>query len=173
VADLDFSALRRLMPEIPSLAELIEEFGGNTHLMLELKYEHLPDPSRQSVILREILSSLQPQQDFHMLALDPDLFYMVDFLPPSTLLPVAEESVAHLSQISLERGYRGLSGHYMLLGEETRRRHEAAGQRIGTGFISSRNCLFRELNRGVTWIFSNHAVKMQRIVDECLEYPCK
>jgi glycerophosphoryl diester phosphodiesterase len=168
VAELDFSALRQRMPDVPSLAELIEEFGGNTHLMLELKREQLPDPSRQKAILRETLSCLRPQQDFHMLALDPDLFSSVDFLPPATLLPVAETRVSRLSQISLERGYRGLSGHYLLLGEKTRRRHEAAGQRIGTGFVGSRNCLYRELNRGVTWIFSNDAAKMQRIVDECL-----
>ena len=36
---------------------------------------------------------------------------------------------------------------------------------MGTGFIHSRNALFRELNRGIEWIFSNRAVHIQGIVD--------
>ena len=36
------------------------------------------------------------------------------------------------------------------------------------GFIHSRNALFRELNRGVEWIFSNEAVRMQGIRDAYL-----
>ena len=38
-----------------------------------------------------------------------------------------------------------------------------------TGFISSKNCLFRELNRSVDWIFSNDAVKIQKIRNRYLE----
>jgi hypothetical protein len=29
--------------------------------------------------------------------------------------------------------------------------------------------LFRELNRGVEWIFSNHAIKLQRICNSLLK----
>ena len=39
VADVPFEELRARLPQIPSLEELVCEFGGNTHLMLELK-EH-------------------------------------------------------------------------------------------------------------------------------------
>ena len=36
-------------------------------------------------------------------------------------------------------------------------------------FPSSRNTLFRELNRGIEWIFSNDAVALQHIRDDYLQ----
>ena len=43
-------------------------------------------------------------------------------------------------------------------------RHRAAGQEVGTGMIASKRCLFREINRGVKWIFSNSAVELQAVL---------
>jgi hypothetical protein len=34
---------------------------------------------------------------------------------------------------------------------------------VGTGFADSRRCLYREVNRGVDWIFSNRAADMQAV----------
>ena len=48
-------------------------------------------------------------------------------------------------------------------------RHAAQGQRLGTGFPASKNCLFRELNRGIEWVFTNNAVALQRIIDDHLD----
>jgi glycerophosphoryl diester phosphodiesterase len=42
-------------------------------------------------------------------------------------------------------------------------RHHRQGQKLGTGFIASRYCLYRELDRGVDWIFTNHALKLGAI----------
>jgi glycerophosphoryl diester phosphodiesterase len=167
VASLGFSELRQRFPQIPALCELIEEFGGNTHLMLEIKGEHYPAPERQKAILQATLSSLEPGGDYHILLLAPELVNRVDFLPRSVCYLVAELNVARLSRYALENGFGGLTGHYLMLTENIRQRHMAAGQRIGTGFIHSRNALFRELNRGVDWIFSNQAVKVQGILDAC------
>jgi glycerophosphoryl diester phosphodiesterase len=47
--------------------------------------------------------------------------------------------------------------------------HHRKRQRVGTGYIASPGCLFRELNRGVDWIFSNHAEGLQRKVREYLD----
>jgi glycerophosphoryl diester phosphodiesterase len=49
------------------------------------------------------------------------------------------------------------------------KKHQTQNQRIGTGYIHSKNCLFRELNRGVEWIFSNHAVKLQSMCNSLLK----
>lgn len=168
LASMAFGELRKRVPRIPTLAEIIAEFGGNTHLMLELKAEAFTSPGRQRQLLRELLAGLEPCRDYHILALDPSVFELVDFLPPAALFPVAETNVRAMSELSLARGYGGIGGHYLLLGERLRLRHQAFGQRIGTGFPDSRNCLFRELNRGVEWIFSNHAVALQAVVDEGL-----
>ncbi len=168
IAEIAFGELRKRLPRIPTLAEVIAEFGGNTHLMIELKAEPFTSSGRQRQILREQLAGLEPCRDFHILALDPLVFELVDFLPPETLFPVAETNVHAMSELSLEHGYGGIGGHYLLLGEKLRRRHAASGQRLGTGFPSSRNCLFREINRGIEWVFSNDAVALQGILDECL-----
>lgn len=166
IGNVAFDLLRKELPGVPSLAELVEEFGGNTHLMLELKEEVFPQIERQRQILQRCLSGLKPGQDFHMLALDPALFETFDIQPRNCCLPVAEENFRTLSELTLSSGYGGLTGHFILLNEEIRQRHERAGQQLGTGFIRSRNCGYREIDRGIEWIFSNDAVRLQRAIDK-------
>lgn len=114
-----------------------------------------------------VLADLAPVQDFHILALIPALFALVDFLPVESLLPVAETDTASMSRAALSSRYAEPAGHYLLLSERYRLCHALRGQRVGTGFPASRNCQFRALNRGVDWILGNDAVKLQRIVDSC------
>jgi len=165
VADLDFTDLRQRLPQIPSLEELVGEFGGRQHLMLEIKDEVYPDLERQQQILQQQLADLQPGLDYHFLALDPLLFEKVDFLARRYCYPVAELNPRQMSRAALALQLGGLTGHFLLLSRAMQARHEQAGQSIGTGFVSSRNVLFRELNRGVEWIFSNDAVKLQGILE--------
>lgn len=166
VADLSLDALRRVCPELPTLQEVIEEFGGVCHLMLEIKAEPWPSPQRRTSVLAELLGGLEPVTQYHLLSLEPSMLERVPFAPPECLLPVAETNVARMSALALARGYAGIGGHYLLLGEALRRRHAAAGQRIGTGFPASANCLRRELNRGVEWVFSNRAAALQSQLDD-------
>lgn len=166
VADLRFDALRRVCPQVPTLEEVIDEFGGDRHLMLELKAETWPAGAPQAAVLQDLLGALEPAAQYHLLSLEPSMFERIPFAPPGCLLPVAETNVARLSALALARGYAGISGHYLLLGETLRRRHAAAGQGIGTGFPASANCLRRELNRGVEWIFSNRAAALQSLLDD-------
>ncbi len=163
---LSLSTLRRLMPQIPTLADVVGEFGGSTHLMLEIKAPPPTGAGEGSRILGEHLAGLIPGADFHILTLVPELLSVVAWLPREFCCLVAETNVGRLSQRALELGCAGLAGHYLLLGQSTLQRHHLAGQRLGTGFISSRQCLYREINRGVDWIFSNHAVRLQKICDE-------
>jgi glycerophosphoryl diester phosphodiesterase len=69
------------------------------------------------------------------------------------------------SRLALERKMGGVAGHYLLLNNALMARHHARGQRIGTGYPASKNCLYREINRGVEWIFSNDAGKLQQIIN--------
>jgi glycerophosphoryl diester phosphodiesterase len=169
ISQLTLAELKVAMPQIPTLGELVGEFGGNTHLMLELKAEHYPKPGAQKAILREVLSTLTAGRNYHFLALNPELFKNVDFADRQVCFAVSELNVSNLSRKVIEGRYGGLHGHYLLLNDRIKERHERAGQVVGTGFISSGNCLFRELNRGVEWIFSNDAVKIQKIRDRLLE----
>jgi len=149
----------------PTLAELIDEFGGNTHLMLELKDEEFPELERQKDILNEHLSGLKPRDDYHILALDVDLFETFDIQPRQACISVSMVNARSLSKTTLSEGYGGFTGHYVLLNDRLKALHGAAGQSFGTGFIRSKNCLYRELNRGMEWIFTNDAVEIQGILD--------
>ncbi|MEM1112655.1 MAG: glycerophosphodiester phosphodiesterase [Pseudomonadota bacterium] len=168
VANTDFSQLRDRLPELPTLAEVVSEFGGRTHIMLEIKDTGEALSDRRKAILRELLSTMTVSRDFHLLALQPALFSAVDFLPREACFPVAELNVADISEQALAGDFGGITGHYLLLGAAIQRQHRAAGQRIGTGFVRSRYGLYRELNRGVEWVFSNHAVHLQALLDKAL-----
>ena len=161
IESVDFSDLRSQLPAIPTLEEVVARYSGNTHLMLELKSVSSVDLQLQRNVLQTVLGNIIPGEDFHVLSLEPELFTVVDFLEPQFLLPVAQTNTASLSKVSLQRNYCGLAGHYLMLGESIRQQHAAAGQRVGTGFPRSRNCLCREVGRGVEWIFSNDAVYLQ------------
>jgi glycerophosphoryl diester phosphodiesterase len=171
VAATTCAELQKAVPQIPTLAQLVDRFGGNTHMMLEIKAEQFPQLERQKEILRELLSELEAGEDYHFLSLDTDLFEVFDIEPRNCCLGVAEENASSLSDKVVAGGYGGLTGHYLLLGEKIRERHDEAGQQIGTGFIRSRNCLYREINRGVAWIFTNDAVELQRILKRSSSSP--
>ena len=68
----------------------------------------------------------------------------------------------------VEHDWGGMATHYSVLRKSLIDKHQSRGQKVGTAFPTSRNCLFRELNRGVDYIFSNHAVSLQNIVKKAL-----
>jgi len=163
VAEVSREELRRQIPEIPSLSEVVTAFGGAMHLMVELKRDQLGQDAIKAARLAEIFSPLAAARDYHFMALQPDLFKPVAFAGKACCLLVAELHVDAFSRQVVEQAYGGLCGHYLLLSDRLLRLHRAQGQGLGTGFPASRYCFYRELNRGVDWIFSNHAVKLEAI----------
>lgn len=168
VGQLTFAQLRSRAPLVPSLAEVVAACGRQQHLMIDLKKETFPDPAYQCRQLVEHLGSLMPGRDYHFLALEPAVFETFMVAPPQTYLPVGQVQPRPFSDLALSRRYGGITGHYLLLSDRLIRRHRQSAQKTGTGFVKSRNCLFRELNRGVDWIFSNHAAGLQAIRNRLL-----
>jgi len=169
ISQLSLSELQKQYPLIPTLDEVVQKFGKKVHLMLEIKKEFYPDLEYQNQVLQQIFSPLEPFTDFHILSLSPEMFPMITFVEKSNFLPIAELNFTALSRIALKNNYCGITGHYLFLSNSILQKHRNIGQKIGTGFISSRNALFRELNRGIDWIFSNHAGKLQDIRDQYLQ----
>jgi glycerophosphoryl diester phosphodiesterase len=163
VGEMTFTQLRSQAPLVPSLAEVVAACGRHQHLMIDLKKETFPDPSHQRRQLADHLAPLTPGRDYHFLALQPAVFEIFMIAPPPTYLPVGQMQPQPFSDLALSRRYGGITGHYLLLNDRLIQRHRQSAQRTGTGFVKSRNCLFRELNRGVDWIFSNHAADLQAI----------
>jgi glycerophosphoryl diester phosphodiesterase len=169
VAAVDLHELRQQVPEIPTLEEVVTRFGGNTHLMVELKRDELGAGADRADRLREIFATLGAREDYHFLALQIDLFKLVEFAGDKACLPVAELNLGNFSHDALTRDLGGVCGQYLLLNQGLIRRHHSQGQELGTGFVGSRFCLYRELNRGVDWIFTNHALKLEAIRQELLQ----
>jgi glycerophosphoryl diester phosphodiesterase len=159
------SDLRRAVPEIPSLEEIISRYGKKLHLMVEIKEERYPDPLKQAGILKSLFSDLEPGTDYHFISLSPRIFSIIDFAPGSAFIPIARLNMGSISQTALQNNYGGIAGHYMLVTKSLIRRHLDKGQKVGTGFVDSKYSLFRELNRGIEWIFSNNASYLQTAVN--------
>lgn len=168
ISRLDLAELKTSFPLIPTLEEMIARYGQKLHLMIEIKAEHYPDPVYQSRVLNDVLAPLKPLVDYHLISLDPNMFRWIDFLSNNAFLPIAEINVASISKIVIKEKYQGILGHYLMITDTFLKKHQQNQQLIGTGFINSKNCLFRELNRGITWIFSQNAIEMQAVRDRLL-----
>lgn len=164
IADLSFSDLRALESGIPSLAEVIAQYGRVMHLFIELKTSFDSEKA-----LAEALSELTPEEDYHLLALEVPLFSSLSLFPKRSLLLVAgHNNVQEFCNVSIREGYGGVTGSYLLLSDKKIDELKSAHQRYGVGFVNSRNSLYRELNREINWIFTNQAVAvcqdMQQLV---------
>ena len=167
VHETKFSNLRKGAPEIPTLEEVIQRFKGRAHLMIELKRKQNPWTKERLQHFTEILKPLTPVNDFHLMSLETDLLLKIaqqDLFPKKSLLPIGTYTFPLVSKIALREGLAGITGHYALLSDAIIQKHREAGQKVGTGFISSRSVLFRELNRGVNWIFTNHAPEVTSMI---------
>lgn len=162
IAELTRTELQHRCPEIPSFEEVLHRYGGRMHLMIEIKRDtfHAGCVGR----LRYLLRDLQPQQDYHLISLQPALFDVIDFVPLATMLPVAETNTRALLELTFSKGYGGLTGHHLLLNANMRQRLRERGMAWGTGFVDSPRILARELNLGTPWLFSDRALDLRRYV---------
>ena len=163
VASVDLAELRERVPEVPTLAEVVAEFGGRYHLMVEIKGDDIGEYGLRGERLEQAFAPLVPARDYHLLALDAGLFELAGYCPAKACLPVAQWAVGRFSREALARGYAGICAQYLLIGSARIRQHHQQGQKIGIGFAASRNSLFREINRGVDWVFTNHACQLAEL----------
>ena len=168
VSDVNLDTLKAKCPLVPRLSDVIQAYGRKLHLMVEIKSEDYPDPERQNRILAESFSDLKPQIDYHLVSLTPAMFDLISFAPKSAFMPIAIWNISQFSRLAREKKMAGVAGHYFLIDRRTLSRHHRIGQHIGTGYPGSKNCLFREINRGVDWIFSNNAAELQSIIKTLL-----
>lgn len=148
---------------VPTLFEVIQKYGRKMHFMVEIKEEVYPDPVYQNRVLKELFKELVPQVDFHFISLKPEMFLLINFVPSPTFIPSARLNVKPLSDLARIKKYGGIAGHYFFITDTLLKKHHSQNQSVGTGYIRSKNSLFREINRGVEWIFSNNAVELQGI----------
>lgn len=161
IAELSFAELRTLEPRIPSLAEVIRDYQ-DMHLFIELKM-----PVLKEEILVDTLKSLLPIEQYHLIALDDKILNALTRFPKEALLLVAvHNNVKKFCDLSITKKYGGVLGNYLLFTNKIRKKLHQANQVSGVGFIDSKNSLYRELQKGALWIFTNKAVKMGKVLKQ-------
>lgn len=168
IADLSWDELHRRRPEIPALHDFVRRYENEFHLMAELKYEPYPDPVLQNQRLLEALGSAVKRKQCHVMSLTPSMFGWLPGIPADSTMGIARTNSAAISQEALKSLRGGIGTHYLALSPLHIRQHHAQGQRVGTGFPRSRSVLFREICRGVDYIFTNQALQMERWRREAL-----
>lgn len=157
ISQLSFKELRSLAPDIPSLKEVITAYGQIMHLFIELK-----TPFHNEEVLAQTLDGLTAGENYYLLTLNPSVFRSLSLFPKYALLLVAgSNNVNKFCEISLKENYGGVLGHYFLMNNKLINKLKTAHKIVGVGMVDSKSSLYRELNRGVDWLFTDRAVEIQ------------
>ncbi|AWN17646.1 glycerophosphodiester phosphodiesterase [Salinisphaera sp. LB1] len=163
IDELTWPALRACAPELPHLAEIIERYGDRAHLMIELKTR---GSTRAETRMHEQLAGLTAGDDYHILALDPALFDAVADLPANARVPVAKSNWRAIRAWSRRHDCGGIAGPYLFIRRADIRASQRHNRLIGSGFVSRRGLLEREIGRGIPWIFTNQPVALQHMLEQ-------
>jgi glycerophosphoryl diester phosphodiesterase len=162
ISQLTYPELNKIEPRIPTLKEVIFKYGKKLHLMIELKDIIT---SSQSLIFSELLKTLRPGEDFHVLSLKPENFnQLTKHLDKKSFMLVGKFNEREMTTLTIENGYGAFSAHFFNLNAEFLNQLKSAGVKIGTGFPETSGCLYREITRGVEWIFTNHPIKLMNFL---------
>lgn len=162
LADLSWRELSQRRPGIPDLHGFVRRYVDDFHLMAEIKHERYPDPALQSRRLAEALAPALQRQRCHVLSLVPAMFGALPDIPASVTIGVARVNTGAISAEALRARRAGLAGHYAALTDRQIAAHHAAGHIVGCGFPASRAVLYREIGRGVDFVFTNLARQAER-----------
>ena len=168
LVDLTWPELHRRRPGIPDLPSFARQFENDFHLMVELKYEPYPDPALQNRRLIEALGPALARGRCHVMSLKPEMFGWLPGIPSVSTLGLARLNAGAISDEALASNRGGMAAQYLALTDAQVRRHHARNQRVGSGFPRSRSVLYREIRRGVDYVFTNQALQLERWRREAL-----
>ena len=164
ISDMSLATLQNMLPLVPTLEAVVTQFGGHLHLMVEIKTDPHLDVRRQRESLAYHLMGLSPGQDFHLLSLDSDRLRRLRFSPPQSCIPIAYMNLRPAFRAARMHAWGGIAGHYALIRSGHILALKSRGIRVGTGYVNSRQCLYREVARGVDWLFSDQPLALQRML---------
>lgn len=163
ISQTDFAELRKIMPLIPSFSEVLALLGGRTHMMIEIKEDLRHSPKRIQII-EEMLRPLTPLKHFHLLSLYPEYLEAFKSIPKSALIDVFWFNLNEVLQKNINLGHGAVAGYFLFLSQRQIHALHAQNRQVGVGYLTSRNSLYREVNRGVDFIFTNHAVRLNEYI---------
>lgn len=156
IAKMSFNELRDRVPNIPTLQEVVSAYGDSMHLLIELKA-----PLQDEAFLVHSLCNLTAGKNYHLLTLNSAIFSsLTQFSKESLLLVAIHNNVQEFCNLCLKENYGGVLGHYLLVHNKAINRLKAAQKIVGVGMVDSKYSLYRELNRGINWLFTNQAAEV-------------
>ena len=160
VSKIELDELRNVCPLVPRLEEVLEQFCGKIHMMIELK--RYPPNSRALDRLNQCLAAWQPVSDYHLMSLEPEDLRRLEGFPTEVKLLIATTNTRRIFEQFKIGDFGGITGHYLLLNNRMREYLKLHNVRWGTGFVNSANLLARELRSGTQWVFSDAANELLR-----------
>jgi glycerophosphoryl diester phosphodiesterase len=152
-------------PQIPQLSEVIKQFSGQLHLMIEIKEDYTSN-FQALAHFQSLLNGLTPVRDFHLLTLTPDNLTPFVFVPNEAKMDVIWLNPNEIFNKNEELKHAAIAGHFLFLSSKRINMLKHKGRFVGVGFIESKNILYKELNRGVDWIFTNHPLSLRKLMPD-------
>lgn len=163
IASENYLELKEATSDLCSLEEVIQSFSKKIHYFIELKTQLT---SKQENILHSQLKDLQPGTDFHIISLQPEYLFQLKSFPKQSLLLVSIFNATKGTKNTINFDFAGHMGSYLLITKQQITLLKQHKKKIGVGFVKSKRSLFREVNRGVYWLFSNNTLKLQKILND-------
>jgi glycerophosphoryl diester phosphodiesterase len=164
IASMTLRELQPAAPLIPTLETVVQRYGKRLHLMIEVKAAPGIAPPEVDRSLAAVLASLVPGKDYHLMSLSLEVLAGIAAVPRRACLPIARLNPGAAARAAVAHAYGGMTGHYAFVHRGRIRALHRQGLRVGTGFVNSPGCLYREMARGVDWLFSDRALALQRLV---------
>ncbi|OFZ15937.1 MAG: hypothetical protein A2Z20_10790 [Bdellovibrionales bacterium RBG_16_40_8] len=163
-AQVDFLTLRKKLPQIISLQEVVAEFGRKIHFMIEIKDSLHHSPLRIKS-LQQILATLTPKKDYHLLSLDPDyLEALTFFAPKDAMMDVIWLDSKKIMKKNNELNHGAIAGHFLFFNKTQIKDLQEKNKLVGVGFLDSRNSFYREINRGVDFVFTDKPLRLKKVI---------
>lgn len=162
VDQIKWSQFEKKLPQVPTLAQVINKYGKKQMLFIELK-----DSFNQYEQLSSLLSHLNPTEDYYIISLDESRLQPLKSIPREAqlLIPV-HNNVTQLCKLALEKSYGGVLGHYLFLTNRHIQSLISADKAYGVGFVESKASLYREMSRQIPWLFSNNVAAIIKWLEE-------
>jgi glycerophosphoryl diester phosphodiesterase len=160
IGHITHKTLQHEAPDVPTLEDVLEEYAGSVHLMIEIKGRHAEFSGTRLKRIAELLNPLKIEEQFHLMSLEPTMLeVLADHVgfERRGLVSIATTNVQEVSDITLARGYKALTCHFTAMSKTLLHRHHSVRQMCGVGFAASKPSLHREWARGVDWLYTNYA----------------
>lgn len=161
---LTFAELSQQQPHLPKLEAIVQKFGGRLHFMIEIKDDFSTSPESVQALKNE-LSCLTPGQDYHLISLRPEYLEPLSFAPKSAYIDIIWLNPRDIFSANHKLGHGGLAGHFIFISDQQINELHRLGRKVGVGYPNSKFSLYRELNRNVDYIFTNHPLRLKKHLD--------